>query len=136
MDCVKLLRKAEEAGLKVTQEGDVLKIRGPKSASAIAEKLLANKDAVLEALSPKDACQELIERLQSGIDWFIGVDKDLWKDDYPINTGTALERKMTASIHKWGELERLLRNLYEYEGCIFEGGSCPEESPVRCTGCK
>ena len=136
MDWVKLLRKAEEAGLKVTQEGDVLKIRGPKSASVIAEKLLANKDAVLEALSPKDACQELIERLQSGIDWFIGVDKDLWKDDYPINTGTALERKMTASIHKWGELERLLRNLYEYDGCIFEGGCCPEESPVRCTGCK
>ena len=123
MDWVKLLRKAEEAGLKVTQEGDVLKIRGPKSASVIAEKLLANKDAVLEALSPKDACQELIERLQSGIDWFIGVDKDLWKDDYPINTGSALERKMTASIHKWGELERLLRNLYEYEGCIYEGGS-------------
>ena len=30
MDWVKLLRKAEEAGLKVTQEGDVLKIRGPK----------------------------------------------------------------------------------------------------------
>ena len=136
MDWVKLLRKAEEAGLKVTQEGDVLKIRGPKSASVIAEKLLANKDAVLEALSPKDACQELIERLQSGIDWFIGVDKDLWKDDYPINKGTALVRKMTASIHKRGELERLLRNLYEYDGCIFEVGSCPEESPVRCTGCK
>ena len=61
MDCIELLKRAEQAGLKVTQEGDRLKIRGPRSASAIAEELVANKDAVLEALAPKDACQELIE---------------------------------------------------------------------------
>ena len=40
MEAVSLLREAEDAGLVVHVDGDRLVVRGPKSAGAIAERLL------------------------------------------------------------------------------------------------
>ena len=37
-----LLQIADEAGLKVTRNGDKLKIRGPKSADDVAKNLIEN----------------------------------------------------------------------------------------------
>jgi hypothetical protein len=51
MDGLKLLTKAQSAGLIVEAQGDRLIIKGPKTAGAIAKELLANKAAVLAALA-------------------------------------------------------------------------------------
>ncbi len=51
MVAVSLLQEAEAAGLAVRVEGDRLVVRGPKSAGAIAERLLDHKAEVIEALS-------------------------------------------------------------------------------------
>ena len=134
---LRLLKRAEEAGLTVTRVGDSLRIRGPKSAEAIVKELAADKEDVLAALDyrpkPED---ELIERLQKGIDWFLAVDPKLWDvNNYPVKVERKLEVKMMVSTLKWLELERLLRNLYDYDLCIFKDDGCPRQSPVRCTVC-
>lgn len=137
---IELLKRAEEAGLTVTCVGDSLRIRGPKSAEAIVQELSANKSEVIAAikdgtLTPAPA-SELRARLRKGIEWFLAVDPKLWdENDYPVYDHRKLEIKMMEQTLKWLELERLLRNLYEYEGCIFDGRTCPVESPVRCTAC-
>ncbi len=51
MVAVSLLQEAEAAGLTVRVDGDRLVVRGPKSAGAIAERLLDHKTEVLKVLS-------------------------------------------------------------------------------------
>jgi hypothetical protein len=51
MDGLTLLLEAEMAGLTILADGDRLVIRGPKSADAVARRLLNHKAAVLVALS-------------------------------------------------------------------------------------
>ena len=50
MDGLALLHEAHAAGLSVAAEGGRLRVRGPKSAGAVAARLLAAKPAVLAAL--------------------------------------------------------------------------------------
>lgn len=140
-----LLQIADEAGLKVTRNGDKLKIRGPKSADDVAKNLIENKEEVMAALESRPLApvetEKLRARLCKGIDWFVAVDSKMYdKDgnptsDNPRNHGSEMEKKMMGQTLKWLELERMLRNLYEYKGCIFTEGSCPKESPVRCSHC-
>ena len=51
MDGLTLLREAYAAGLSVQADGDRLRIRGPREAEAIAQRLIAHKAAVLAALT-------------------------------------------------------------------------------------
>jgi len=51
MDGMKLLVEARLCGLIVVPEGDLLVIRGPRSAEAIAQRLLAHKADVMMALA-------------------------------------------------------------------------------------
>jgi len=50
MDGIALIREAEAAGLSLRMDGERLVIRGPKSADAIARRMLAEKSAVVTAL--------------------------------------------------------------------------------------
>ena len=146
-----VLEEAEEAGLRVTvtDSGENLTIRGPKSAAELAKKVAECKPDVIEILQMPGpshapiATAKLSRRLKKG------VDSKLWdKDDNPIDTGhtsprkgpTKIELKVSQSLAKWLELERLLRVLYEYEGCIFgdykgKAKLCPKDSPVKCSHC-
>jgi hypothetical protein len=51
MDGLTLLSEGRAAGLTVTVDGDRLVIRGPKSADAVARRLLAHKAVILAALA-------------------------------------------------------------------------------------
>ena len=51
MVAMTLLQEAEAAGLAVHVDGDRLVVRGPRSAEAIAERLLDRKAEFIEALS-------------------------------------------------------------------------------------
>ena len=139
---VKLLETAYDAGLTLTAKEGALKIRGPESESELVQKIMDNKQEVMDALDTAynhidKEIQSLRDRLRKGIDWFVAVDPHLWDaNDNPINQRTKLERKMTQLLHKWREMERLLRNLYDYEGCIYDDGGCPDGSPVKCGGCE
>ncbi len=50
-----LLKRAKEAGLSLRLDGDVLVMRGPKSATSIVEEIQENKESVIEA-SPMLPC--------------------------------------------------------------------------------
>jgi hypothetical protein len=52
MDGVALLRRAEEAGLRVEAVGDKLVVRGPRQAEPMVRLLAEHKGAVLAALAP------------------------------------------------------------------------------------
>jgi hypothetical protein len=53
MDGLILLEEARGAGLKVEADRNLLRIRGPRRAEAIARRLIAHKHAVLSALAVK-----------------------------------------------------------------------------------
>ncbi len=55
MDGLTLLKEAKSAGLDVLADGDRLVIRGPRSAEAIARRLLAHKPDVMDALAAESA---------------------------------------------------------------------------------
>ncbi len=68
MGAVSLLQEAEAAGLSVRVDGERLVVRGPKSAGAIAERLLDHKAEVIEALS---AAWD--DEMLTLIRWFLGT---------------------------------------------------------------
>jgi hypothetical protein len=68
MDVVGLLKRAADAGLQVTTEGDRLVVRGPKAAESLAQELIRNKPAVMAALArPNCADVEYDDTVE--IDW-------------------------------------------------------------------
>jgi len=143
-----------------------LRMRGPKSAASIVEQIKENKAEVIgalrispdiqQALIPDHTAQvqTLIDRMRKGIDWFMGVDSKMWdaqefpisgrwtypdKDKEPnhmVHSPTKLEVQFAKSLALWSEMDRTLHNLFEYEGCIYDSGSCPEGSIVKCMGCE
>ncbi len=68
MGAVNLLQEATAAGLVVRVDGERLVVRGPKSASAIAERLLDYKAEVIEALTA-----EWDDEMLALIKWFLGT---------------------------------------------------------------
>lgn len=54
MDGLSLLREAKFAGLTVAVDGDLLRIRGPRRAETVAQRLLKHKLAVMAALAERD----------------------------------------------------------------------------------
>jgi len=64
MECLDLIRKAEKAGLKVEAVGNHLIIRGPESAEALAQAILARKIEVLGLLSRESRVRSKDGRLR------------------------------------------------------------------------
>ncbi len=166
MDGLEILKLAQEAGLSVTLDsnGETLLVRGQKSKSSdsVLKYIRENKPEVIGALKMEPEMQysllpdrsreieSIKDRMRKGIDWFVSVDSKLWDaNDMPItgkwirkqgepsiHSPTRLEKQFTHSLEFWLELDKTLRNAYEYEDCIFDSGSCPEDSIVKCMGCE
>ena len=81
MDGLMLLRRARDAGLAVTAEGDKLVIRGPKRAEPVALLLIEHKPKVLAALVPAErAAQRWRDAYAARIShWFLRG-RRLWQD--------------------------------------------------------
>ena len=166
MDGLEILKLAQEARLSVTLDsnGETLLVRGQKSKSSdsVLKYIRENKPEVIGALKMEPEMQysllpdrsreieSIKDRMRKGIDWFVSVDSKLWDaNDMPItgkwirkqgepsiHSPTRLEKQFTHSLEFWLELDKTLRNAYEYEDCIFDSGSCPEDSIVKCMGCE
>ena len=61
MDALTLLEEAREVGLEVRADGTKLVVRGPRSAEAVAQRLLSHKAAVLSALALPEECRPVVE---------------------------------------------------------------------------
>ncbi len=118
MVAVSLLQEAEAAGLTVHVEGDRLVVRGPKSAGAIAERLLDHKAEILKVLSAEWDAEML-----TLIRWFLGTQPPT--EPFELSKGvtvirpalwwTATRRDIAAGPNgpraRYGALQQDLRRL-------------------------
>ena len=76
MDGIALILEAEAAGLTIQLDGERLVIRGPRSADAIARRLLAEKPAVVAALCGQTTAPGVVpDRVPSPFaDWVLRPD--------------------------------------------------------------
>jgi len=145
-----LIERVDELGMTLVVVGSEIEIRGsdekPDEQEMVATTLIEHKDEVIDYIKAKAKEQiheehkpmidELKEKLRKGVEWFVAVDRKLWdKLDSPV-VNTKLERAFTGYLSQWIEYQKVLRNLYHYDDCIFEDGSCPINSPVKCDGCR
>jgi hypothetical protein len=89
----------------------VLSAKGPAKPNAVSDNLLA--------------------RLQAGSRWL--TDQHLaWVE----GKGAASDERFSAALEAWDLMERLLREVYGYDGCIFgPDRRCPDDAPVICDFC-
>ena len=73
----------------------------------------------------------LLDRLRRGQVWLVSA----WAriQEGPVDPGE--EERLLEAIGLWDELEQVLRNLYDFEGCPMLGGKCNPEAPVVCLTC-
>ena len=85
MDGMILLIETHSAGLKVVAEGADLRIRGPRRAGEIAQRLIANKAAVLEALAfqPDSAANGATTLADLAVPDAIGSNPSAWDGTVP-----------------------------------------------------
>tara|TARA_R110000787_G_scaffold170262_1_gene282950 strand:+ start:1432 stop:1887 length:456 start_codon:yes stop_codon:yes gene_type:complete len=140
----KLLERAKQIGFNIQVDGEKLRVRGPKGHEEIVNEIKLHKADVIEAMRGNesdftDKIEELKDRLRKGMDWFSAVDPDYWGEkgfsSKKVKNGKTLEEIMQMQLEKWDSLEKILRKLYDYEDCIFDSGSCPDNLVVRCMKC-
>ena len=96
------------------------------SATATLERSGENPEALSES------AVLLMERLQAGSQW-LTAQHQAWLDD---EKGAASDERFSAALDGWAEMERSLRLVYSYQGCIFGADQrCPQDAPVTCDGC-
>ena len=77
---------------------------------------------------PDTGLAPLLARLRAGQVWLV-AHYDAYMD------GLEPEGPYVASLVAWDTLEKMLRRLYGYQGCISETGACDSGAPVWCAAC-
>ncbi len=92
-----LLDEARRAGLEIQASGEVLKVRGPRSAEPLARELLEHKEKVLALLQAQERAEwdralqqrlaafrarqeQLSKRVEAGCDFLAGLAKRIGQD--------------------------------------------------------
>ena len=74
----------------------------------------------------------ILTELQRGQQW-LDRHHELWKHG---DLGGASDAIFSRILDEWDERDRVLRNLFAFEGCIGgEGQHCPDENVADCGGC-
>jgi hypothetical protein len=81
---------------------------------------------------PNDLTNHLLSRLQSGSHW-LTAQHQAWLEGKP---DAANDERFSVALAAWTEMERSLRQVFGYEGCICGPDQrCPEDAPVTCNFC-
>ena len=89
--------------------------------------------AVVERANLSDSAPHLLSRLRNGSQW-LTVQHQAWLDH---EKEAASDERFSVALDGWAEMERSLRMIYDYQGCIFGvGRECPGSAPARCDGCR
>jgi diadenosine tetraphosphatase ApaH/serine/threonine PP2A family protein phosphatase len=74
----------------------------------------------------------LLSRLQAGSRW-LTAQHQAWLDSKP---DAASDQRFSVALAAWSEMERSLRMVFGYEGCVFGPDQrCPKDAPVICDAC-
>ena len=135
MDAGAVLERLAELGVAVTVKPNGNLWLQPASVipADVLEAVRAGKAQIVAALSrrrvpPDTGLAPLLARLRAGQAWLV-AHYDAYMD------GLEPEGPYVASLIAWDTLEKLLRTLYHFEGCICESGACAPEAPVWCSAC-
>jgi hypothetical protein len=81
---------------------------------------------------PNEVTDKLLSRLQAGSQW-LTAQHQAWLDDRPE---AANDERFSVALAAWSEMERSLRLVFRYEGCVFGPDQrCPDDAPIRCDAC-
>ena len=134
MNAIGVMEALDRLGVSVQLDGaDLVLIPGSKVPLDLVAAVRECKPAIVAALSrrrvPRDTgLAPLLQRLRRGQQW-LSQRYDAYMD------GAECEGPFVASMVAWDTLERLLRRLYGYQGCISETGACDSGAPVWCAAC-
>jgi hypothetical protein len=79
--------------------------------------------------APNEVTDHLLSRLQSGSHW-LTAQPQAWLEGRP---DAASDERFSVALAAWTEMERSLRLVFGYEGCVFGPDQrCPDEAPVVC----
>ena len=77
--------------------------------------------------------RKLAQAAENSSQW-LTAQHQAWLDD---KKDAASGERFSVALDGWAEMERSLRLVYNYEGCIFGPDQrCPEDAPVTCDGCR
>jgi hypothetical protein len=81
---------------------------------------------------PNALTDHLLTRLRNGSAWLTAAHQ-AWLDRTPAAPS---DEKFSVALAAWTEMERSLRLVFGYEGCVFgPDRSCSQDAPVRCDAC-
>ncbi len=127
MDYIKtVLKTIKDLGVTLAIDGDRIKAKGKRNPKA-ESLLIKHKDEIIAV--------SRVSKLRNMTKWLMSADEKLWKDDMPVHLGSKLESKYTEVISNYIRTQDFLRDAFNFTGCIFNDGGCPDTSPVKCDGC-
>ena len=127
MDYIKtVLKTIKDLGVTLVIDGDNIKAKGKRNPKA-ESLLIKHKDEIIAV--------SRVSKLRNMTKWLMSADEKLWKDDMPVHLGSKLESKYTEVISNYIRTQDFLRDAFNFTGCIFNDGGCPDTSPVKCDGC-
>ena len=158
MEAERILEHARTLGVTVEAIGNRLLYKPKDNAPAeLVEELRQHKVEVLACLKAKSRetylldlpnpigygglpkaqddnteSSRLLVRLEAGSRW-LAAQHQLWLADDP---SAADDANFSEELAAWDSLERILRQVYHYQGCIFgPGQACPEDACAWCDPC-
>lgn len=103
--------------------------------SALSPEGLAPDTAAMCAKSPFQPnilADHLLSRFQAGSQWLTDQHQ-AWLEGRP---DAASDERFSAALAAWGEMERSLRLVFDYRGCVFTPDQrCPEDATIICDFC-
>jgi hypothetical protein len=88
------------------------------------------KSALSEKSPPCPGSDSLLSRLQAGSKWLTAQHK-AWLEGQGVS-----DERFSAALEAWDSLERILRQVFGYDGCIFgPDRRCPGEAHAICDFC-
>ena len=115
--------------------------RGVPALTELTEPPYGSSVSVLQGTFSGETCSRpaqdalsdhLLSRLQAGSRW-LTAQHQAWLDD---KEDAASDERVSVALDGWDEMERSLRLVYDYEGCVFGPDQrCPEDAPVTCDFC-
>jgi hypothetical protein len=93
---------------------------------------LRQPSSTLSTFAPNEVTDGLLNRLRAGSQW-LTAQHLAWLEGSP-DAGS--DERFSVALAAWTEMERSLRLVFGYEGCVFgPDRRCPDDAPVICDFC-
>jgi hypothetical protein len=107
-------------------------IEKAKNSATITTPSMPSVSSVKGPAKPNAVSDNLLARLQAGSRW-LTAQHLAWLEDKQDAVG---DDRFSVALAAWDEMERSLRMVFGYEGCVFgPDRRCPDDAPATCDYC-